>query len=97
VHDPRNQGRARRVSPHRYNKCEDSSPNRALYRALTVAGLKWVAVGQRTEIAPEWDAFIASVGRPTTQARIKKLLERGLQKPGDVENRLGHYVGELGQ
>jgi hypothetical protein len=41
------------------------------------------------EIAPEWDAFIASVGRPSTQARIKKLLERGLHKPGDVENRLG--------
>jgi enoyl-CoA hydratase/carnithine racemase len=48
------------------------------------------------EIAPEWDAFIASVGRPSTQVRIKKLLERGLHKPGDVENRLGHYVGELG-
>jgi enoyl-CoA hydratase/carnithine racemase len=47
------------------------------------------------EIAPEWDAFIASVGRPSTQARIKKLLERGLHKPGDVENRLGYYVGEL--
>jgi hypothetical protein len=41
------------------------------------------------EIAPEWDAFIVSVGRPSTQARIKKLLERGLHKPGDVENRLG--------
>jgi enoyl-CoA hydratase/carnithine racemase len=49
------------------------------------------------EIAPEWDAFIASVGRPSTQVRIKKLLERGLHKPGDVENRLGHYVGELGE
>jgi enoyl-CoA hydratase/carnithine racemase len=48
------------------------------------------------EIAPEWDAFIASVGRPSTQARIQKLLERGLHKPGDVENRLGYYVGELG-
>ena len=49
------------------------------------------------EIAPEWDAFIASVVRPSTQARIKKLLERGLHKPGDVENRLGYYVGELGK
>jgi enoyl-CoA hydratase/carnithine racemase len=49
------------------------------------------------EIAPEWDAFIASVGRPSTQARIKKLLERGFHKPGDVENRLGYYVGELGK
>ena len=49
------------------------------------------------EIAPEWDAFIASVGRPSTQARIKKLLERGFHKPGDVENRLGYYVGQLGK
>ena len=48
------------------------------------------------EIAPEWDAFIASVQRPNAQARIKKLMERGFHKPGDVENRLGHSVGQLG-
>jgi enoyl-CoA hydratase/carnithine racemase len=49
-----------------------------------------------TEIAPEWDAFIASVQRPSTQARVKKLMEQGFHKPGDVENRLGHYIGQLG-
>jgi enoyl-CoA hydratase/carnithine racemase len=48
------------------------------------------------EIAPEWDAFIASVGRPASQARIKALMERGFHKAGDVENRLGYYVGQLG-
>ena len=48
------------------------------------------------DIAPEWDAFIASVQRPASQARIKKLMEQGFHKPGDVENRLGHYVGQLG-
>jgi enoyl-CoA hydratase/carnithine racemase len=48
------------------------------------------------DIAPEWDAFLASVQRPATQARIKKLMERGFHKPGDVENRLGHHVGQLG-
>jgi enoyl-CoA hydratase/carnithine racemase len=48
------------------------------------------------EIAPEWDAFIASVQRPSTQARIRKLMERGFHKPGDVENRLGYHVGQLG-
>jgi enoyl-CoA hydratase/carnithine racemase len=48
------------------------------------------------DIAPEWDAFLASVQRPSTQARIKKLMERGFHKPGDAENRLGHYVGQLG-
>jgi enoyl-CoA hydratase/carnithine racemase len=47
------------------------------------------------EIAPEWDAFIASLGRPAAQTRIKALMERGFHKPGDVENRLGHYVGQL--
>src|SRR3954467_13677905 len=48
------------------------------------------------EIAPEWDAFIASLGRPATQARIKALMARGFHRPGDVENRLGHHVGRLG-
>jgi enoyl-CoA hydratase/carnithine racemase len=49
------------------------------------------------DIAPEWDAFIASVQRPAAQARIKKLMEQGFHKPGDVETRLGHYVGQLGR
>ena len=33
------------------------------------------------EIAPEWDAFIASLGRPASQARIKALMERGSIRP----------------
>jgi enoyl-CoA hydratase/carnithine racemase len=48
------------------------------------------------DIAPEWDAFLASVQRPATQARLRALMERGFHKPGDVENHLGHYVGQLG-
>jgi enoyl-CoA hydratase/carnithine racemase len=48
------------------------------------------------EIAPEWDACIASIQRPAAQRRITILLERGLHKPGDVENRLGFHVGQLG-
>ena len=48
------------------------------------------------DIAPEWTAFIASVQRPSTQARIQKLMDRGFHRPGDVENRLGYYVGQLG-
>jgi hypothetical protein len=47
------------------------------------------------EIQPEWDAFMASLVRPATQARIKKLMERGFHKPGDVETRLGYHVGQL--
>jgi enoyl-CoA hydratase/carnithine racemase len=49
------------------------------------------------EIAPEWDVCVASIARPAAQTRIGKLMELGLHRPGDVENRLGHYVGELGQ
>jgi enoyl-CoA hydratase/carnithine racemase len=48
------------------------------------------------EIAPEWDAFMASLGRPATQTRIRTLFERGFHKPGDVETRLGYHVGQLG-
>src|SRR5262249_36635284 len=48
------------------------------------------------EIAPEWDVCLASIMRPAAQERIKALLERGFHRPGDVENRLGHYVGQLG-
>jgi enoyl-CoA hydratase/carnithine racemase len=47
------------------------------------------------EISPEWDACIASIQRPAAQRRIKTLLDRGLHKPGDVENRLGYHVGQL--
>ena len=49
-----------------------------------------------SEIAPEWEAFLASLARPAAQTRIEKLMEQGFHKPGDVENRLGHYVGKLG-
>ena len=48
------------------------------------------------EIAPEWDACIASLQRPAGQRRIKTLLARGLHKPGDVESRLGYHLGQLG-
>ena len=48
------------------------------------------------EIAPEWDVCFASIMRPATQKRIKKLMEQGLHQPGDVEDRLGYYVGQLG-
>src|ERR1700753_2039001 len=48
------------------------------------------------DIRPEWDAFMASLGRPAAQARSKALMARGFHAPGDVENRLGYYVGQLG-
>jgi enoyl-CoA hydratase/carnithine racemase len=48
------------------------------------------------EILPEWDAFLAALGRPASQKRIKTLMERGFHRAGDVENRLGFHVGQLG-
>src|SRR5216684_3022754 len=49
------------------------------------------------EIRAGWDACMASVKRPAAQESIKALLEQGLQKPGDWENRLGFHVGQLGR
>jgi len=48
------------------------------------------------DILPEWGAFLSSVERPAFQSRLKKLMALGFHKPGDVENRLGHYVGQVG-
>lgn len=48
-------------------------------------------------IASEWEGFIGSVQRPAAQARIKQLMELGLQKKADVEKRLAHYTGMLGE
>jgi enoyl-CoA hydratase/carnithine racemase len=47
------------------------------------------------EIRAGWDACMASVNRPAAQERITALLEQGLQKPGDTEDRLGFSVGQL--
>jgi hypothetical protein len=48
------------------------------------------------EIAFEWEAFLASLARPASQRRIKALMDRGFHASGDVENRLGYHVGQLG-
>jgi enoyl-CoA hydratase/carnithine racemase len=66
---------------------------------------KW-AVGQtkrlvNTSLPPDvelgtgWDACIASLGRPAAQEGIKALIARGFHKPGDVENQLGYYLGQI--
>src|SRR4030081_39156 len=48
------------------------------------------------EMRAGWDACMASVKRPAAQERIKVLLEQGLQKPGDMQDRLGFHLGQLG-
>jgi len=47
------------------------------------------------ELGAGWDACIASLGRPAAQDGIKALISRGFHKPGDVENRLGYYLGQI--
>ena len=47
------------------------------------------------EIAAGWDACLASIVRPAAQQSIKTLFDEGFHKPGDVEDRLGFYVGQL--
>src|SRR3989475_11651570 len=49
------------------------------------------------EIAPEWDVCLASIMRPAAQEKIRMLMERGFHQPGDVEDRLGYYVGQIGR
>jgi len=47
------------------------------------------------ELGAGWDACIASLGRPAAQDGIKALIARGFHKPGDAENRLGYYLGQI--
>ena len=47
------------------------------------------------ELGAGWDACIGSLGRPAAQNGIKALLAQGFHKPGDVENRLGYYLGQI--
>jgi enoyl-CoA hydratase/carnithine racemase len=47
------------------------------------------------ELGAGWDACIASLGRSAAQDGIKELIARGFHKPGDVENRLGYYLGQI--
>lgn len=44
------------------------------------------------EMAVGWDACMASISRPATQAKLKSLFEQGFHQPGDVEDRLGIYL-----
>ena len=47
------------------------------------------------ELGAGWDACIATLGRPAAQEGIKPLIARGFHRPGDVENRLGYYLGQI--
>jgi len=47
------------------------------------------------EIGAGWDACIASLGRTAAQNGIKALNARGFHEPGEVETRLGYYLGQI--
>ena len=47
------------------------------------------------ELGAGWEACVASLGRPAAQDGIKALIAGGFHRPGDVENRLGYYLGQI--
>jgi enoyl-CoA hydratase/carnithine racemase len=51
-----------------------------------------VSLPQIGELAPNMNAFFASVARPETKSRAMALFNAGLQTRADVELRLGDYV-----
>lgn len=53
------------------------------------------SLAPEVELAAGWDACMASVVRPSTQARFKALRELGWHQPGEAENRLGFQLGCL--
>jgi len=71
-----------------FDKWAISNTKRLVNAAIPVADV---------EIAAGWDTCMASIARPAAQARIKGLREIGFHEPGDVENRLGFYLGKLGR
>jgi enoyl-CoA hydratase/carnithine racemase len=53
------------------------------------------SLSRDVELGAGWDACIASLGRSAAQDRIKALMARGFHKPGDAEDRLGYYLGQI--
>lgn len=47
------------------------------------------------EIAAGWASCMASAVRPAAQSRLNALVKEGFYDPGDAENNLGAYVGQL--
>jgi enoyl-CoA hydratase/carnithine racemase len=49
------------------------------------------------EMAAGWDACMASVARPATQARLKAFMDIGFHQPGPAEDHLGTYLSRIGR
>ncbi|WP_223276708.1 enoyl-CoA hydratase/isomerase family protein [Sphingomonas daechungensis] len=74
--------------------------------AKRIAGFDKWAIGEtkrlvNTGLAPDvelgagWDSCINSIGRASTQRSIKALIAEGFHAPGEVEDHLGQYIGDL--
>jgi enoyl-CoA hydratase/carnithine racemase len=50
------------------------------------------SLAPEVELAAGWEACIASVLRPTTQARFEAMRKLGWHAPGDAENQLGSFL-----
>ena len=61
--------------------------------ALTKSFVDDASLPDDSEIKPAWDAFTRSVVLPAAQSRLAALVPLGLQRPGEVERHLGHFVG----
>src|SRR6266403_3376997 len=48
------------------------------------------------EVDAGWQACMASIARPAAQKTIKALMALGFHKPGDLEDRIGYYLGKPG-
>jgi enoyl-CoA hydratase/carnithine racemase len=53
------------------------------------------SLAPEVEMAAGWEACIASVARPSTQARFKAFRELGWHQPGEAENQLGACLSRL--
>jgi enoyl-CoA hydratase/carnithine racemase len=63
--------------------------------AGTKALLDWASLPPDEEFGPGLAAFFRTSGRPENAARVRYLLENGLQTPGGAELDLGRAVGEF--
>lgn len=61
--------------------------------ALTKSLVNGPSLPDDAETRSAWDAFAKLVVRPTVSEHLSALVPLGLQQPGDVESRLGYYVG----
>jgi hypothetical protein len=66
-------------------------PGQSVFRSILPEDIDW----QSFPAFPPAVRLAVIVGHPSELG--KTLMDLGFHKPGDVENRLGYYVGQLGR